>query len=151
MNPEQENIEQQNHVVNPEMLEPTSLRQVEQMGGITEEKQAEIMNPAPAVEAPHIKEEKVAEIKKSIFAQFKERIFGNKEDEFTKDMKTKIKAWAGQGAIEDPSDSDINMIIEEARADKFEGKVGNANGKLTYRKSSDIKWGTGGHNFGSGE
>jgi hypothetical protein len=152
MNPE--SIDNEKNVVNPEVLEATPLKEVESLGGISQEKEEQIMHPQPQEEVMAKQEahqEKIEETRKSIFNKFKELFSGNKEEDFTKDMKTKIKAWANQGAIEDPSDSDIATIMEQARADKFEGKVGNNNNKLVYRKASEIKWGTSGHSFGSGE
>ncbi len=90
MNPE--SIDNEKHVVDPEMLETTPLKEVESLGGISQEKEHEMMHPQEVAAKEEAHQEKIAEVRKGIFAKLKESFFGNKEVNLAKDVNEDIKS-----------------------------------------------------------
>jgi len=93
-----------------------------------------------------------------------EEAFGFTEAEKIEKLKREIKkysvapAWKAKG-ITIPSEEEIKAMVDKAKADKFEGKIGAdlVGKKIIYKASKDIKWkgqfdsgGSGGRTAGGG-
>jgi hypothetical protein len=76
-----------------------------------------------------------------------EGLFGPSEDQIKKDYLQTINAWAAKG-YKKPTDQEFAQIMAQAKADKFQGKLGVKKDKtIGYRSAKDIKWAT---QFGGG-
>jgi hypothetical protein len=77
----------------------------------------------------------------------------SKEKKFRADLDTFIKAWSKR--MDKPTPEEIEKVVDEAKAEKFEGKPGlkevGGRKKLAYRSQRSINWTAGGHSFGSGD
>lgn len=73
-------------------------------------------------------------------------IFGWSEKEklekFTQEYNKFVGVWSRKG-YEAPSEEEKASIFDQAKADKYEGKMGlSKDGKIVYRAESSITWGS---------
>jgi hypothetical protein len=135
----------------------TPEKEIGDLGGITQEKeiqiikQQEISTPIQQ-EVIHKEEErksKITQLRESISSLWKP----NKEKTFIDDEIGYIKKMVKMGKISPVSEDQIKAVIEDAKLDNFEGKIGFDKDKnVIYKKASDVNWGTADqHVFGSGK
>lgn len=72
----------------------------------------------------------------------KTAVTGNPNEETAKqNYLNAIAQWKNKGYIA-PSQQEFDVIMQQAKADGFAGKLGSdANKKIIYRPAKDIKWG----------
>lgn len=65
-----------------------------------------------------------------------------KRDKLEKDYRVRAKVWAAKGVIKGMSEEELEELLKQAEADKYEGAPGydRKTGVMTYRPSNTINW-----------
>ena len=131
-----------------EMLPQTAEGEINNHGGITEEKAKQIQEEynkkiAEKNQKAEADEQKAKGLFGKISSFFSESEEKKESKWYDENINKVVKTWVRAGKIETPTKTEVEVVVQAAKAEKWKGKVGvNEKNEIVYRPESAIGWGS---------